>query len=85
MKRKPKPFNLKKKKTKGKINEPGKGNSLENAKRHGNGPPSRSADVTAHFHGEIGKCTIMSQGPVTSFLPITFYEVFITALSGAGV
>ena len=42
------------------------------------------SDATAHLHGDFGKCAILtSRGPVTSFLPITLYEVFITALSGA--
>ena len=43
-----------------------------------------AADAIAHLHGDFGKCAILtSRGPVTSFLPITLYEVFITALSGA--
>ena len=41
-------------------------------------------DATADLHGDLGKCVILtSRVPVTSFLPITLYEVFITALSGA--
>ena len=54
-------------------------------KETGNGPAARhSADATAQLHGDLGKCVILtSRGPVTSFLPITLYEVFITALSGA--
>ena len=41
-------------------------------------------DATAYLHGDLGKCVILtSRVPVTSFLPITLYEVFMTALSGA--
>ena len=41
-------------------------------------------DATADLHGDLGNCVILtSRVPVTSFLPITLYEVFITALSGA--
>ena len=46
--------------------------------------PRSSSDATAHLHGDLAKCVILtSRGPVTSFLPITLYEVFITALSGS--
>ena len=41
-------------------------------------------DATADLHGDLGNCVILtSRVPVTSFLLITLYEVFITALSGA--
>ena len=41
-------------------------------------------DATAYLHGDLGKCVILtSRVPVTSFLPITLHEGFITALSGA--
>ena len=61
------------------------GEQSEKCQEAGNGPPARhSEDATAHLHGDLGKCVILtSRGPVTSFLPITLYEVFITALSGA--
>ena len=40
--------------------------------------------ATADLHGDLGNCVILtSRVPVTSFLPITLYEVFISALSGA--
>ena len=41
-------------------------------------------DATADLHVDLGNCVIFtSRVPVTSFLPITLYEDFITALSGA--
>ena len=41
-------------------------------------------DATAYLHGDVVKCVMLtSQVPVTSCVPITLYEVFITALSGA--
>ena len=58
----------------------------------GNCPPARESgrrlslfeDATAYLHGDLEKCVILtSRVLVTSFLPITLYEVFITALSGA--
>ena len=70
-----------------KLNERGKGNcppareSGASCMVHG---PRSPSDETTHLHGDLGKCVILtSRGPVTSFLPITLYEVFITALSGS--
>ena len=93
-KRKLKPLNLKKKRKKERNGETGKGQGTvrkKTKKQDRNGPPARHSvasrsqiDATAHLHGDLGKCVILtSRGPVTSFLPITLYEVFITALSGA--
>ena len=77
--------NKKKEGTKETVRHGKAGEQSEKCQEVGNGPPARhSADATAHLHGDLGKCVILtSRGPVTSFLPITLYEVFITALSGA--
>ena len=80
------------KRKKERNSERGKGQgTVRKNQETGNGLPARHSvasrsqiDAIAHLHGDLGKCVILtSRGPVTSFLPITLYEVFITALSGA--
>ena len=86
-KRKLKPFHLKNIKKKERNSETGKGNSPKNVKKTRNGPPARDrrlalhADATAHLHGGLGKCVILtsrvlwrhfSQSLCTRFYYISF-------------
>ena len=78
-KRKLKPLNLKRKKERNSETGEGRGTVRKMPRNR-----KWSAHATAHLHGDLGKCAILtSRGPVTSFLPITLYKVFITALTGA--
>ena len=85
------PLNLKKKERKKETVRHGKaGEQSEKCQEKANGPSARDSVTRLALRRDRTSpwrfwkvCDFDVMGPVTSFLPITLYEVFITALSGA--